>query len=323
MENFIQLRKTILDAIKQAETILIVSHRQPDGDALGASLAMAHYLKSLNKTFFCFNEHTPHYYFSYLPGLEQISNDLNEIIKIDFDLMIILDSGDLRRAGIHEHLPKFKNKLTIINIDHHDSNEAFGNYNLIIPEATATCEIIHDLLEEQYITKEIATCLLTGLITDTNGFTNNATTPKAINNASKLLLKGANLKQIVDYTLNHRPLNALKLWGRALERLQEDKDTGIVMTMITLNDLSECQVDESARDGVANFLNSLDHKQAPAIMVFTEQPGEKIKVSLRSINPLLNVAKFAKLMGGGGHAKAAGYELSGRLVQTNQGWKII
>lgn len=324
MKNIQEVQKAIIDEIQQAEHVLLIAHQKPDGDAAGASLALAHYLHDLKKdyTCFCIDEVNP--YLKFLPKFEEMGQDHEVWAKKDFDLMIILDSGDLKYAGIEAYVNDLTHDYKIINIDHHETNDNFGDYNLVISDASSTCEIIHDLLDSvNALNKDIATCLLTGLVTDTGGFSNLATTSSAIETASKLLLHGANLKQITTNTLNHRPFNALKLWGRALQRLEEDKETGIVSTVITQKDMLECQADENARDGVANFLNSLDQNKAKAIMVMTEKPNNMIKVSLRTTNPLINVAEFAKLMGGGGHAKAAGFEIEGELKETKQGWKIV
>lgn len=324
MKNLAEVQKAIIKEIEQAQHVLLVAHQKPDGDAAGACLALSHYLEDLKKdyTAFCIDEINP--YLKFLPKSEEVVQHKEIWDKKDFDVMIILDSGDLKYAGIEAYVNDLTHDYKIINIDHHETNDNFGDYNLVISDASSTCEIIHDLLDTvNALNKNIATCLLTGLVTDTGGFSNLATTSSAIETASKLLLHGANLQQITTNTLNHRPFNALKLWGRALERLEEDSETGIVSTVITLKDMAECQADEEARDGVANFLNSLDQNKAKAIMVLTERPQGKIKVSLRTTNPLINVAEFAKLMGGGGHTKSAGFEIDGRLQETKKGWKIV
>jgi len=323
MENLEQVKKAILAEIRQARHILVIGHAQPDGDAAGACLSIVHYLTDLKKDFTCVCLGALNPYLKFLPKSEMIGAN-HEIWKDkDFDLMLVLDSGDLKHAGLEPYLNDLTQDFKIINIDHHVTNTKFGHYNLVRSSASSTCELIHELLDGVHlINKGIATCLLTGIITDTNAFSNLATSASAIETAAKLLLKGANLQQITNYTLNHRPFQALKLWGRALERLVEDPKTGVVSTVITQNDLLECQADEEAREGIANFLGTLDNNSTKAIMVFSEKPNHKIKVSLRTNNPLLNVAEFAKLMGGGGHVKAAGFEMDGTIKITPQGWKI-
>jgi len=323
MNNIEAIQKQIILAINQAKHVVLVSHQKPDGDAVGSVLALAHYLDTLNKKFTIFSTHLLSDGLRFLPRSDWWQTDTSIWDKNNFDLIIVLDSGDLKYAGIHDYINNLTHAFLIINIDHHQTNGQFGHYNLVLPTASSTCEIVHNLLNDTTdINKKIATCLLTGIITDTGGFFNLATTSSAIHVASQLLLSGANLKEINQNTLHNRPINSLRLWGRALERLYQDQKTGIIMTVITLQDLLACNTDETAIEGVANFLNTLSEAKNNVIAVISENLDGKIKVSLRTTSPLLDVAKFAKLMGGGGHKKAAGFNLNGTLTQTKYGWTI-
>jgi phosphoesterase RecJ-like protein len=168
----------------------------------------------------------------------------------------------------------------------------------------------------------MATCLMTGLVTDTGNFTNLGTTASAIEVASKLLLHGVDLRAINKRTMHHRPLPVLKLWGRALERLRRDAH-GVVTTIITQQDLIDCGTTESDIEGVANFLNNLDSDtEARVVMVLSERDGQ-VKGSLRTKHPLIDVAKFATVLGGGGHTKAAGFSVPGHLEEHGNGWLIV
>lgn len=324
MQNLEETKKRILQEIKAAKKALLIAHQKPDGDAAGAALAMAHFLEDCGKEFAIFSKHELNPNLHFLPKAEHWQTDHRIITKADYDLLIVLDSGDMKHAGIAEHVNLLNHQYTIINIDHHPTNTCFGHHNLINPDASSTCEIIYDLLRSaKALHKKIATCLLTGIVTDTNGFSNLATTPYSIEIAGQLLLHGASLKNITLRTLQHRPINTLKLWGRALQRLTKDGKTGMILTAITQQDLIECHADNSATEGVANFLNSLDEAKKNTIAVLSQADPGKIKVSLRTTSPLLDVSKFAKLMGGGGHKKAAGFTIKGTLKSTNYGWKII
>ena len=319
-----QLKRQIIAEIKAAENIILVGHQKPDGDAVGSCLALAHYLSNLNKKYTCFSTDVIHPSLQFIPMVEIFQSDQDFWQAPKFDLLIVLDSGDLRYAGIAHHLARFTHDYKIINIDHHTTNEMFGHYNLVMDNVSSTCEIVHDLLlMDNAITQDIATCLLTGIVTDTNGFSNLATTATAIEKAGKLLLHGANLKQITHSTILNQSVNNLKLWGRALERLYQDPETGIVITAITHEDLLDCEVGIEACEGVANFLSTLEEVNNNIVLVLSERDKDTVKVSLRTTSPLLDVAKFAKIMGGGGHKKAAGFSLKGLLIKTNYGWKII
>lgn len=323
--NFEQQYKQIFGAINAASHVMLVMHQKPDGDTAGSALAMAHYLDAIEKphTAFCVDELSPTLRF--LPGREKLTTDTSHWHPdhAKFDLVIVFDSGDLKYAGIADHVDQLTHDFTIINIDHHDTNPEYGDHNLVVTTASSTCEIVHDLLKSvNALNKDIANCLMTGLVTDTGGFTNLATTAASIDAAGQLLLKGANMRHITGRTLQNRSFTTLKLWGRALERLVVSP-AGIVTTVITQKDLTECHADESAVEGVANFLNSLDEQtDAKAILVLAERPDGTVKGSFRTTHPLIDVSKLATLLGGGGHTKAAGFSIKGSLIEEGGRWKI-
>lgn len=325
MEDYTDIYKHIFEEIHSAKHIMLVMHQKPDGDTAGSALAMAHYLDTIKKahTCFCIDELSPTLRF--LPGNEKITTDPIHWHPdhVKFDLVIVFDSGDLKYCGIADYVEQLSHEFKIINIDHHATNPLYGDQNLVISTASSTSEIVHDLLHSiDALNKNMANCLLTGVVTDTGGFQNLATTASAIKAAGKLLTHGANLQTITQNTMQNRSVTALKLWGRALERLHTTKD-GIVYTIITQKDLEECNANEAAIEGVANFLNSLDEQtDAKAVLVLTERPNGIIKGSLRTTHPLMDVSKIATLLGGGGHKKAAGFQLNGTLVQRGGQWTI-
>ncbi|HAO81568.1 TPA: hypothetical protein DCQ82_02560 [Candidatus Veblenbacteria bacterium] len=138
--------------------------------------------------------------------------------------------------------------------------------------------------------------------------------------AADLLARGANASRALRQVIGNRTLTELKLWGRAFERLHDYPDLGLVVTVITQKDLAEFDASEDMLEGVANFLNDLEGYRA--IMVLKEKPEGTVKGSLRTTRDDVDVAAVAKLFGGGGHKKAAGFSLPGKLVETEQGWKI-
>ncbi|MFH1426474.1 MAG: bifunctional oligoribonuclease/PAP phosphatase NrnA [Candidatus Kerfeldbacteria bacterium] len=325
MNVFETIYRQILGEMNQARHVMMVMHRGPDGDTAGACLALAHYLDTIDTphTCFCVDELPETYRF--LPGRKKITTDKKvwNPEEAKFDLLIVLDSGDLKYAGIADYVDRLTHEFKIINIDHHGTNPGYGYHNLVVTEASSTCEIVHELLDSvDVLNKNMATCLMTGLITDTGGFTNLATTASAIRTASKLLQRGVNINKITANTVKHHPVEDLKLWGRALERLTRTKG-GLVITVITQKDLEECGVGEDAINGVANFLNSLDEQSdAKAVLVLSERSDGIVKGSLRTTNPLMDVSKIATLFGGGGHTKAAGFSVPGRITNTNGQWLI-
>jgi phosphoesterase RecJ-like protein len=318
--------KDIFAEIEKASHVMMAMHRKPDGDTAGACLAFAHYLDLIKKphTCFCIDDLSPT--LNFLPGKHKMTSDEKhwEPSQAKFDLIIVFDSGDLGYNGIAPYVDRLTHDYKIINIDHHATNTRYGDINLVMPEASSTCEMVHDLIDYTgKLNKEMSTCLMTGLVTDTGGFTNLATTASSIDVGGKLLKKGVNLPHITQNTMKNRSFDSLKLWGRALERLQRSKH-GIVTTVITQQDLTECHAEKSDVEGVANFLNSLDAQtDARAVVVLFEQGDGTIKGSMRTKHPLMNVARLATLLGGGGHTKAAGFTVAGTLEQHGDRWKIV
>ncbi|MBU0963826.1 DHH family phosphoesterase [Patescibacteria group bacterium] len=323
MTEFFPIFQKIKDEIDKANKVIVITHQNPDGDALGSLLGMHHYLRLVktDHTLFCLTE-TPDY-LKFLPDTEHISNDENHLMKNEHDLIIILDSGDLQYAGVDKHFRKIKGLPVVINIDHHPTNQYYGHINLVHPQASSTSEIIFHFLDyfRLPITKEVATSLLTGILTDTGSFSNLATTPSSMEVSSKLLTSGARVREIITNTFRNKSLSQLQLWGRALSRLKHNKKTGIVTTVLTQQDFDELGIDDESGEGIANFLNNVE--QARAIIVLREKLDGTIKGSLRTTQPDVDVSKIAEFFGGGGHKKAAGFTIKGQLKETPQGWQVV
>ena len=316
MENKFKQLQTL---IKNHNQIAIFCHKKPDGDALGSLMAFVSYLEFLNKDVRAYCLDKAPAYLNFLSGIEKIKNNLDNFFK-KTTLVIFVDCSDWKITGYKKDI--FKNKETVA-IDHHISNEGFAGLNLISSKSASTTELIFDFFSEINFNfdKKTATCLLAGLYTDTDAFSNLATTPKSFQVASSLLAKGGNLKEVAANTIQNKSITSLKLWGRALERLRLDKKKGVAITVIKQKDFFECKAGEDDAEGVANLLNNLaDVKMA---MVLREFADGTIKGSLRTTNELIDVAKIAKLLGGGGHKKAAGFTVAGKIVETENGWEII
>lgn len=318
-----QVAPQILDAIKKANNILLISHEKPDGDTLGASLAVAQFLDKQGKTHvhFCADKHAA--YFSYLPKIENIINDSNKIELTDHDLIITIDCGDIKRTGLAENLLALKDQLTLINIDHHVTNNNFGRHNLVVPTASSTSEIIFNFFAYNNIEvdKYMATSLLTGILTDTMNFTNAATTQESLKIAAELLNKGARVNQIVSSVTKNKNLNSLKLWGEVLSRLEYNPQYNFAYTVITQNDLQENNISaEEAGDGLANFLSTIE--DIDFILVLIQDNDNLVKASLRTTKDHIDVAQMAQAFGGGGHQKAAGFSIKGQLLKTKEGWQV-
>jgi bifunctional oligoribonuclease and PAP phosphatase NrnA len=244
-----------------------------------------------------------------------------EVARIPFDLIIFIDSSSLSYSGVSPLLEKIKGEPVIVNIDHHPTNPGFGKINLVEAAASSAAELVFQFFENQQIqiTRDMATCLLTGILTDTGGFSNMGTTQSSMEIASKLLGYGAKFTTITNFTVRNKTVNTLKLWGKALDRLTRHAD-GVVSTVIAQADLVECDATDEDLEGIANFLNAL--QDAKIIMVLKEDPAGFVKVSLRTTQENVDVSVLAQKFGGGGHKKAAGFSVPGKLIHTPTGWRI-
>jgi len=306
-------------SIGEYNSFALVCHRRPDGDTIGSTLAFGAYLKSLGKSTRIYCVDLVPAGLKFLPGSELVKNELDEFWNAA-PAVVLIDCGDFSMSNIP--LEKFANK-NILVIDHHVSNVGFGDINVVASKFSSTAEIVYNYLRYAgcKITKDIATNLLTGIYTDTDAFSNLGTTPESLSASSDLLKAGANFKEITAGTMRNKSITALKLWGIALERLRLDKKKGIAVTVIRKDDIAACRAEPEDLEGVANLLNHLaDVKMA---MVLREEKDGMVKGSLRTTNELVDVSKVAKLLGGGGHAKAAGFSVKGRIIESKNGWEIV
>ncbi len=304
----------IHEKIKRANAVLIVPHQNADGDALGSACAMFEYLQKLGikAGIFCVTPVNPKLIF--LPHCEKLQTDPDILIDQDWDLIIVVDSGDLQYAGV-AHLLK-DHPAEIINIDHHHTNGKFGHHNLVIPTASSTAEVVYRFLRHNQIriSHRMATALLTGIITDTDNFTNAATNDIAMSAAGDLIRRGGNLNLINEHTVRNKTINLLRLWGDVLNRLEKHLRLDLVYTFITQADLKKHQVTENESEGVANFLNNLD--EGKMSLILKETADEKIKGSFRTTKDDVDVSALAKKLGGGGHKKAAGFTTTGTIKEV-------
>ncbi len=303
----------IYQAIQKAAHILLIPHQNPDGDSLGSVAAMMQYLRSIKKSAEIFCATPASSALLYLPHATDINTDVKIFEDSSIDLIMIFDAGDLRYAGVEAVLSAMKKRPPIVNIDHHLTNENYGEYNMVIPSASSTTEIVYRFFHANRIPldKHMATSLLTGLITDTDHFTNAATSSASVHIASDLILRGGNIDEIKKTLLKNKTTNILKLWGLAFSRLEHNKETDITHTYLLKDDLVLYQVAESETEGIANFLNSLS--EGKATLILKEREDGMVRGSFRTTRNDVDVSAFAKALGGGGHKKASGFTMEGPI----------
>lgn len=320
-----QLYLRLHEAIRDKRSLLLVTHEHADGDAYGSLLAFAGLLGRPATMLAPDSNPVNH---SYLTGVQQILTDASQVEVAAFDAVIIFDCGDVQRTHLAEQLYRLdKHRPFTAVIDHHPTTTTFLDRDLvdlkIIERAvTSTCELIYEYVNANRlaITPEIATALLAGIITDTGGFSNLATTVGGMEAAAELMRKGGNLRRIIVAAFRSKSVGILQLWGRALSRLEFDPATDIVSTAITLKDFEECGVERDASEGISNFLNSLG--EGKAVLVLREEPQGVVKGSYRTHQSDIDVAALAAVYGGGGHRKAAGFTVAGKIVNSGHGWVV-
>jgi bifunctional oligoribonuclease and PAP phosphatase NrnA len=233
-----------------------------------------------------------------------------------FDLIIVVDTADLALLGslYEEHRSMF-DKIAVLNIDHHVSNTGFGTTKIIDSTAASATEVLFHWWSQvpgwkEKITSDVATLLLTGLITDTRSFQNPNTTPRSLETAAELLELGARQQEIIRYVYKTKPLSTLRIWGRALNRMQVNAKDRIVWSAISHEDLVEMEAQSKETHGIIDELLTTI-PDADVYVLFTETENGGLKASMRSSDKV-DVSSLAKsLFGGGGHARAAGFKLKG------------
>ena len=318
MESLIH--KQIFDEIQKAEHLLFIADERTDGDSLGSSLGMADYVLSLGKQVTVFvSEAIPQKY-HVLPHIRLCTWNIDEIKNLPVDLVVTFDCSDeLYVAHLTAQLSR---PVKVINIDHHATNTHFGDINQVIVESPATTDIVHHFFKTNHLqpTRAAATALLCGIAFDTTVFTNEATNHRAFDTASELVLCGARVQDVITMMFSGRSVDALRLWGLALERLRAHPEFGFLTTFLRTEDIVRSGVSEEDVQGLSDFLNIVT--EAKTLFVLREKPGGGIKLSMRSRT--CDVGKLSRLFGGGGHRAAAGFFLAGmQFVHTRKnGWTV-
>ena len=288
-----------------AQRILVVSHIRPDGDAIGSLLGLGLALEKVGKEVqMVLNDGVPAP-FRHLPGSERVQTKPSGA----FDLKVVLDCSDQKRVG---------NALNgygkpDINIDHHVTNLLYARLNLVDPAAAATAEILTGLLPKfgLPLDQDIASCLLTGVVTDTLGFRTNNMTPEVLRVAAQLMETGADLPDLYRRALISRSYEAARFWGAGLSRLE--REGRIVWTALSQSDRDEAGYPGRDDADLVNILSAIE--EADIAIIFVEQPNLHTKVSWRSV-PGVDVSQIALEFGGGGHPSASGADVPGTLEEV-------
>lgn len=309
-----------LPLFAEAKRILVICHRNPDGDAVGSLLGIGLLLEqqypAVRVRFHCVDPAPETFHF--LPGVQRMEGPPQ---TEPGDLLVFVDCAEPKLTQLHETHPQlFDGSIPSVMFDHHPGNPSFGTVNVLVPEASSTCEIIAqfaDLLHWE-IRPDIATCLLTGVYTDTGGLLHSNTTATVYRTVARLLRAGARQQLIVSAVFRTAKLSTLKLWGRVLEKISVT-DEGGAISAVTEGDFRATGADYAELTGAIDYVNAVPGMRFS--LVLSERAGT-VKGSLRTLRDDVDVAAMAGKFQGGGHRRAAGFSLAGKL-QPEVRWNVV
>ena len=300
----------ILEEINKAENIVILTHENPDGDAIGSGLAMYHALKAYGKKpDIIVPEHSRT--FNCLPGIDELKTE-SDIEH--YDLAIALDCAAIKMLnGFADY---FENAKVKVCIDHHSTNTMFGDYNYVNPAAPACSQILLVILEYFgiEISKEIGTCILAGIITDTGGFKYQGVTAETFEFVAWLLNKGVNVSKLYRQVLEVKTKANFELHRLASNRIEFLENGKVAYTYITAEDEKGVNAESGDHEGIVEIGRSVEGVE---VSIFVRETEKGCKISLRS-NDYVNVADACIVFGGGGHARAAGCTIQGSVEQAKE-----
>ncbi|MFH1546669.1 MAG: DHH family phosphoesterase [Patescibacteria group bacterium] len=363
------LQQTV-NLVKKSEKILILTHQNPDGDAVGSALALLLALRKLEKNAVAAAADPVPQLLDFLPALENIETSIagasdlvislplgsrssaevfhkteEGILKIfirpvggapftsdeaeftvgetDVDLIVCVDVPDLPQLGkLFEANPNLFYEIPVVNIDHHASNTGFGQVNFVDTTAASSSELvlrlIHSLESEEnkkLLDEDIATLVLTGIITDTGSFQNANTTPRSFEVSADLIEAGARQQEIIHHVYKTKQLTTLKLWGRVLSKIEFDSPHRIVWSTVSENDFREVGAVAAETEGLIDELMS--NAPGAEVVLLLKQKGDLVSGSLRTTTPAVSASEIAGIFGGGGHLRAAGFKIPNSKVESS------
>lgn len=304
MEVYIVNR--LITEIERAETIAVLGHMRPDGDCVGSTLGMYNYIvsnypeKKVQVYLQSFSD-----VFMFLNGADRVKHEPDEE---KYELCVVLDCSDTSRPA--EFIKYFETADRTVCIDHHASNEGFGDVRYIEPDASSACEVLYKLLDVDKINTECAECIYTGIVHDTGVFKHSCTGSDTMRIAGVLIDKGARPNYVIDETFYKKTFVQNRLLGYALLNMKQFADGKITYTLLTNEDYARFGATSMDSDGVVDQLRLTSGTE---VAVFMYQTGDdEYKFSLRS-NDYVDVSAIATAHGGGGHVRAAGFNMSGDI----------
>jgi phosphoesterase RecJ-like protein len=302
----------ISNALRDARTVGVASHIRPDADALGSTIAFALWLRDCGKEVTAYNEEGSTAKFHYLPCHEIVS--LPPATPQKFDVFVALDTSVKNRLGtVNKAIAP---GTTILNIDHHISNENYGDVNFIDASAPATGQILLEFFQHvsARVSAEMATNLFAAISTDTGSFQYAGTNERTFAAASHLISCGVDVPGLSRAMYDSQPRRRFELLRHALNTAEFHCDDRIATFSLPMDLVERLKVLPEDNEGIIDHLRSIDGVEAAVF--FEELPEGKVRVSARSKFPRIDVCKVCKQFEGGGHAMAAGARVDGTLAQV-------
>jgi phosphoesterase RecJ-like protein len=315
---------TALEIFSGARRVRCICHRNPDGDAIGSVLGIGLLLEAAYPdkeiSIHCVDAVPDTFRFLSASFRIQPLPPVDQLSSTD-DVIVFVDSAEPKLTEVHEtHAPLFDGSFKTIQFDHHPSNPRYATVNFLVPDAASACEIVVDFADTVgwLIDATIATALMTGVYTDTGGLLHSNTTAQVYRTVARLLRAGARRQAIVTAVFRTASISTLRLWGRVLEKISIT-DEGGAISAVTEGDFRATGADYSDLTGAIDYVNAVPGMRFSLIL--SERDG-KVKGSLRTLRDDVDVSEMAGKFQGGGHKKAAGFALPGRLKPEVR-WKVV
>lgn len=303
-------KERIRELIRVEDNFLVTTHVDPDGDAIGSTFATYFFLKALGKRATVYLKDSVPYRYSFLPQPPQIERSLADT---KYNAVFVLDCGDLSRIG--DEKDRLRREVTIVNIDHHETNSMFGSINYVIKDACATSAILYGIFKEfgVQLNYEIAVNIYTGIFTDTGSLRHSNTNKEAFEICGEMIDFGVDPSYVSRMVYEAHPLERFLLLSRVLGTI--DLIDNVAIAYLTDEMLKETNSTYEHSDGFAEYLNEIRDAEISALIRQLED--KRWKVSMRSKGEK-DVSKVCRILGGGGHKNAAGCTLVGDLDEVKR-----